>query len=267
MTKKLSGLRRPFLCAVVAERSAAECVWAVDRLEESVDAFEVNLAQLAEGSVREVFASTSRPCIATHRRARFMSLYGYKALGAVSDLVRAERLLAAVDSGSAAIDFELDIFGRKNAKGAVPRLELTTDPRAVRKQRELAQDVQSRGAEVIISCHSRARMQRRETLRIAHAIERRGADYAKLVFRTDGASDVIEMLQAVLELKEELGIPFNLMNMGELSQLGRLLSIAFGSSWLYCRAPSKVMYAGQPTVRDALDFLSWMKKDNGSGLS
>ncbi len=103
---KLSKLDLPFTCLVLSEPSVKQCLRIIDRFEKRVDAFEVNLPPLDPGELGDVFGSTSRPCIATSRRAKFMAFYGYKDLPIVGENSRAESLKRAIGLGAAAVDFE-----------------------------------------------------------------------------------------------------------------------------------------------------------------
>jgi 3-dehydroquinate dehydratase len=268
---KLSNLPRPFICAVLAEDSIEKCVNLVDRLESRVDAFEMNLSPFDERSfsrIKDVFHSTKRPCISTNRRYDFMKLYGLN-VKPTSDEIRVHRLLKSLEAGSSAIDYELDTFGEKAEKPRYgspreiryardPRsnpTEVTTDPLAVKKQKLLSAEAKGMGGEVVISCHAQTVIDSKQVVRIGKMMERRDADFAKLVFYTFTDYDLVELFCSVLKLKKAFEMPFNLMNVGFQPNFGRLVSAKLGSAWIYCRPHKSSGYLGQPTIEDARHFL------------
>ncbi len=268
---KFSQLPRPFICAVIAEPTISECINQIDQLAPHVDAFEINIPQLIEGRLEDVFSATQRPCIATNRRADFMRLYGYRNLPRLSEEMRLERLRDALHSGAAMVDYELDAFddaslsakpafgsrlereyaSRRNSRPT----EFSIKPKVVRRQKQFAKAIRSVGGEVLISSHTQTRIRKGITLQIAKAMQLRGADLGKIVVHTFNLDDLLDLFGTAIELRKSLRIPFNLMNVGEQPILGRLFSVFFGSGWIYCRANSNYAFTGQPTFSDAEAFL------------
>jgi 3-dehydroquinate dehydratase len=271
---KLSSLRRPFVCLVVSEASCDGAISIIEDNEDRVDAFEVNLTLLDSRGLREVFAATKRPCLATSRRPNFMKFYGYHDLPPVSEESRAEKLIYAVNAGADAIDCELDMFdevrqSEKPAylsreekayalKPASEPAELSRDRMPVAKQKRLALQAKNVGAEVVFSCHTQTVITKTQGSEILSAMQRRGADLGKIVSLTFGPGDLAPFVETVVLLKRSSRIPFNLMNVGSESILGRLLSVGLGSSWTYCRPDSGVGYSGQPTVDQVRTFFRMM---------
>ena len=271
---KLLQLKRPFLCAVIAEPTARGCISQIDRLERLADAFEINIPPLSFRVMRDIFSSTRRPCIATNRRPDFMKLYGYRNIPKVSEGERISKLLRGLDAGASVIDFELDAydevniarkpsFGSRSERqyafrpGSEPT-EFSTLPTMVRRQRKLCETIQASGGEVLISSHTQVRVDVAKVVRIGRVIQGRGADYAKIVVFAFNSRDVITLLETAQKLRRSIRIPFNLMNVGEHLILGRLLATAFGSSWIYCRTNSPHSFPGQPTLEQAAEFLGNM---------
>jgi 3-dehydroquinate dehydratase len=267
--KKLSQLTRPFICVVIVEPNTSSSIKLIDYYENlhDVDAFEINIAQLGNSSLRDIFASTNKPCIADCRRASFMKLYGYESLPVLNSDERAGKLLRALSSGASTIDFELDMFDEKSitdysrmervqtyGKNAGFFSEITNKPDAVKKQRKFAKEIREIGGEAMISCHSQARIKPDMILGIARNIESRNADFAKIVTVTSCDPDLAALLYTATKMRRKLAIPFNLMNMGHRTVLGRLLSVAFGSSWIYCRGGSRHGFKSQPTLGEAQEF-------------
>lgn len=267
---KLRQLKRPFLCAVIAEHTARACIDQIDRLEHFADAFEINIPPLTSTDIKDVFAATDRPLIATNRRPEFMALYGYRNLRRVSETERVAKLLQGLHSGASVIDFELDTYDETSVSqkpafgsnlerkyavkpGAEPT-EFSKAPTIVRRQRELCDVIHASAAEVIISSHTQTRIDLGTARRIGRAIRQRGADYAKIVVHTYGSFDILKLLHVANKVRS-IRLPFNLMNVGEFPLQGRLLAIGFGSSWIYCRTESRHSFPGQPTAEQAARFL------------
>jgi len=266
---KLTSIHKPFIVAVIAEPTATKCLRQLKSAEkDGADAFEINIAQLKEKELRKIFISTKKPCIASNRRSNFMKLYGYKNLAKTNEETRVEKLLRTLENGAEAIDFELDTFTSKHespAFGSRAEMEyalnseskptqFSTHPRTALRQRKLAQIIKSSGGEVLISCHTQTRIRQNEILRIVQTMELRGANLAKVVTHTFNVDDLMNFLRTISKVKNSARIPFNLMNFGAYSILGRLLSVAFGSAWVYCRTGSQ-LFAGQPTIKQAKTFL------------
>ena len=269
---RLSSLKRPFVCLVVSEPTAGKVIGLVDRYERKVDAFEVNLTVLEEKSLRDIFSSTTRPCIATNRRAGFMRFYGYENLQSVGEEERSRRLSAAAEAGASAVDCELDIFDEKRQTKKPPYLgreeeaywsnpksepaELSRTRSVVDRQTEFATRLKGAGAEVLFSCHTQTVITKDQGAAIISAMEDRGADLGKIVSMTPRVDDLSSFVETVIHLKRTSPIPFNVMNVGSESILGRLLSVELGSSWVYCRPDEGKTFGGQPTVAQVRNFFA-----------
>jgi len=269
---RLSSLGRPFVTLVVSEPTERTVVELIDAYESQVDAIEVNLTTLKRNSFRNVFSSTKRPCIATNRRSKFMKFYGYEGLTRASEKTRGDRLEAAASSGASAVDCELDIFDEKNQKSKPEYMseeeriyasnpssepaELSRDEEVVRKQIGFAERMKNGGTEVIFSCHTQTVLTRKQAISIMAAVRERGGDFGKIVSLTPDTKDLPPFFESIIHLKDNSQVPFTVMNVGVESILGRLVSVKFGSSWVYCRPDSKSAFGGQPTLRQVRDFLT-----------
>ncbi len=133
--------------------------------------------------------------------------------------------------------------------------ELSHDPKLIRRQAGLAEEVKNMGAEVMLSCHTQTILRKNDAVEIVREVRQRGGQFAKIVGLTKNKADLIEMLGCVIALKRQAKIPFTVMNIGTDSVLGRLVSVQAGSSWVYCRPPTEHSYGGQPTVDESEWFL------------
>ena len=269
---RLSSLRRPFICLVVSEPTVDRVIGLIDSCEGGVDAFEINLTAMGVDSFRDIFSSTKRPCIATNRRAAFMRFYGYEDLQPITEESRARRLGAAAEAGASAVDCELDIFDEARQRAKPEYLseaertyaydpksepaELSMTRSVVRRQVRFVGEIKDTGTEVILSCHTQTVITPRIGTTIISAIDKREGDFGKIVSLTPSAYDLPHFVDTVVHLKQTSKVPFNMMNVGEESVLGRLVSVKLGSSWVYCRPERGRTFSGQPTVRQVRDFLS-----------
>ena len=277
--RKLTDLQRPFICYVITETTTQKVLKQIDLAEEGgASAVEINLACLKEierkVNLRDIFGSNSLPAVATCRRSTFMKVYGFENLGKMSESERAEILLDAVDNGASAIDFELDLFDessqmKKPSHGRwmdeiepiSKPTELKNDRIAIKQQMELLRKAKSIGAQVLISSHTQSRISKRGAVRIGKIIEARGADLAKIVMTSTSPEDILEIMDAAKAMKRTMRVPFNLMTVGEGQVIGRLLSLLFGSSWIYCRSTTgKHIFEGQPTMDETLAFMKRSKR-------
>ena len=274
---KLSRLTRPFICADLSEETVTSFVRRIDEIEGSVgaDSFEINLAPLRKGRPRDIFSVTDRPCVVTYRRARVTRSYGFSRLRAIGERERIRAMLLALDAGAAALDMEIDTFDYHGERGKPqfgskeeeayarnPRsrpVEMTKNPTAIREQEKVICQVHAAGGEVLMSCHSQLRVRAPIAIRLGETMADRGADFAKVVMMTFDQKDLLKLLSCVLEMKRRENIPFNLMNQGRGARIGRLLSAAFGSAWVFCKPERGFTYHGQPTIREGKEFLKSFK--------
>ena len=97
----------------------------------------------------------------------------------------AEGLLAAAECGGTLIDIMGDLFCQNP-------LQLTNDPKAVRRQTELIEELHARGAEVLISSHTYRFVPFSETVDMIKEQHRRGADICKVVTGADSDFELAE---------------------------------------------------------------------------
>lgn len=262
---RLSRLGVPFTCLVVHEPSVRRCLDVIEKHERSVDSFEINLAPLGGSGGSDVFRSTGRPCIAACRRRSAMTRYGYSGLPLLSEKSRAEALTLAVTQGAAAADLELDTFGqlRRARSGGRQLAGLSMDPAVVRRQTELNGRIRSAGAEVVMSCHLRDALGKRDAVKIAREARKRGAQFANIVSPTPHRHDLFGLLACGFALSREAEMPFALSGVGAGSGSDALPSLLAGSSWVYCRSESENAYGGEPTVEEAATFIESLGLNEG----
>jgi 3-dehydroquinate dehydratase len=267
---KLSQLPRPFLCCVLLDERSPDELMRTIRLAEAdgAHAFELDLQVLPPAArtpdaLAPVFASTPRPVFTVYRRVDHSAAESHRL--APDDDERVEAQVELVRRGSAGVDLELDAFDpqpgpwfasdeglRYSYDPASPPREVSTDPDADRRQREVVDEVHRLGGEVILSAHALTRLPVEEALRIGRLAEARGADIVKIVRLCTSYEDVVETMTATVALRSELEIPFVMMGMGEYGRLTRLLAPMLGSLLVFCRQTySPGSFLDQPLIRNA----------------
>jgi len=186
-----------------------------------------------------------RPCYVTNYRGRNN--------GDTPDEVLADGLLTWAKCGATLCDVPGDHFCKH------PQ-QLTEDPEAIRKQRELIDRLHDLGAEVLMSSHIFTFTPAERVLEVALEQKRRGADVAKIVTGADTMEQQLENLRITQLLKKELGIPFLFLSGGQ-SSLHRRLGIHLGCCMALCTYThdtrssfDQPMLCVMKSIRDACGF-------------
>lgn len=191
--------------------------------------------QTAENYKRMFAAAKGLPTYVTHYRS-------YENQGKTDEQL-AEGMLEIADCGATLVDVMGDIY-------APHPDELCTDEEAVAKQKALIAELHARGAEVLMSSHTRKYMSAARILEIARAQEERGADIVKIVTQADSPEEEAEVLLANAVLKRELRVPFLLL-CGGVCRSVRRVGPMFGSCMWLC-VPKHDAYATkvQPLISE-----------------
>lgn len=191
-----------------------------DRIKELMDlstplgaeAFGVELERLKpeykkQEIYKDLISYTDLPVYVTNYRT-------YENEGRTDEELAAE-LLQVADHGKILCDVMGDYFDPQPG-------ELTVDPTAVEKQKQLIEQLHKKGAEVLMSSHVFTYTPAERVLEIALAQQERGADIAKIVTGADTMEQQLENLKIIHLLKEKLDIPFLFLCVGECSVLRRI---------------------------------------------
>ena len=136
-------------------------------------------------------------------------------------------LLEALDCGATLCDVMGDMY-------SPDPLELTKNPSAVSKQKELICEIHRRGGEVIMSSHVKRHLCQNDVIDFALSQEARGVDIVKLVTVADTMEQLMENLNASLLLQKRLSIPFIFVANGQYGKIQRNIGYMFGSFALLC---------------------------------
>ena len=184
---------KPLLCAMIQCRTPDECIEKIKRsLRGGADALGIQLCKLereyrTKEELTRIFAACEgKPIYITSYR-------GGQSKG-LSDEECAEFLLLGIECGATLADVMGDLFDKTE------KYELTTNAEAIRKQKELIQKIHSMGGEVLMSCHTHARLSLEENLMIAKAQEERGADVIKIVNNSEDDGDLLAYIEAIRKI-------------------------------------------------------------------
>jgi hypothetical protein len=267
----LTTLPRPFIVAVATDCSVESTLATIRQAaNQGAHAIELNLPAISDATdheLKQMLGESPIPVYTSCRRAPFMGVYGFRdgEVPVWADEERMERQLAALHFGSRAIDMEMDTFdphpappiGSAEASQFASEpgepAELTDDPAAIACQREIINEAHMAGAEVIVSCHTGRPQSVEQLLAIGKRAVERGGDLLKIVTPCRNAADLLALLQATVEMKQCLPIPFILVGAGKVGLISRSIGVNFGSGWIIAqveRTPDG--FPDQPLVREAI---------------
>ena len=261
--EKFSKIRQPFTCTIITEKNPVDCIRTIKLSDfDKTDAYQLHLMTLEKTyqnkeSLKPVFNSTVKPILVSHYR------WDYEKHIDIDEEERVKLLLDCYHGGADGIDLEADAFdptpgppewsdeARKYSLDPTskPR-EFTTNPDAIKRQKEVIEEIHASGGEVLMSAHTRIRLPVAECVSMAREIESRGVDIVKIVRVDTSFEDMLDTLRATLEMKKALKIPFIMGSHGQHSKIGRVVAPLLGSMLAWCTQPiSPEGYPLQPPIR------------------
>ncbi|MBQ8894826.1 MAG: type I 3-dehydroquinate dehydratase [Clostridia bacterium] len=228
-----------------------EYIYEVIERSPEADAFGLQLEKLpnelcTEENLCSIFAAMGRPVYVTNYQSSVNKEKSYEEL--------AEELKMLARCGATLIDVMGDYFCKHPE-------ELTDDPAAIQKQKELIAELHALGAEVLMSSHVLKFTPAERVLEIARAQKERGADVIKIVTGAEGPEQEVENLRIVTLLKKELGeTPFLYLSGGDCKILRRCGPMLGSCMWLCVLEHNKYATKSQPRldklqqVIDGFDF-------------
>ena len=136
-------------------------------------------------------------------------------------------LLMGLEAGAALCDVMGDMYKQE-------KYGITNDEEAVKKQREMIDKIHSRGGEVLMSVHFYEFFDEDETMKVAHAIEDRGADIVKIVNGSYTEDQMYANINIIHRMKKELHAKFLFLANGKYSKLIRLFGPQLGVCTYLC---------------------------------
>ncbi len=125
---------------------------------------------------------------------------------------RAESFLRAVEAGASGVDMQGYTFHAPSRDGFCgedkysftkgnPK-EIVTDEAIITKQCEFIENVHSKGAEVLLSCHPGIAMNSTQVVELALFLEKRNPDIIKIVTSATNEDEMLESIKTMLLLKK-----------------------------------------------------------------
>lgn len=247
---------KPLITAMIQCSTAEECIAKIKAsAADGADAFGVQLCKLkreqrTKKNLTEIFSACGDKPI-------YVTSYRHAESTGYSDDDCAELLLSALECGATLCDVMGDLFDRS------PHYELTTDEKAVKKQKELIEEIHRRGGEVLMSSHTFKSLSVEENLMIAKAHAERGADIIKIVNTAKTVDELpvyVEAIQKILHMTDKK----LLMLVSGPGQLIRYIGPSIGVCMYLCvqsrgpldNPPEQPLVKQIKAVRDNIIFYS-----------
>ncbi|GHT46230.1 hypothetical protein FACS189454_07040 [Planctomycetales bacterium] len=208
---------------MITEETPENSLYAIRTSEfDGADAYLYDLCQLNvkhhnKAALSRIFLSTDKPVM----------VYYYRRNPAVSDEDRAKAYLLSAEAGVSAVDVIADLFDRSP-------LELSRNPAAMTKRKELIKEIHDRGGEAMLSNHAMVVMTTAQVLEHAKVMEDQGPDMVKIVSKADSEDTLVDSFKTTLELKRHLSVPFIYITMGNYGQIQRIVGPMLGSACTFC---------------------------------
>ena len=233
---------KPLICAMIQCVTPDECIAKIKRsISAGAEAIGLQLCKIhteyrTEDQLRPIFqACEGLPVYITSYRS-----------GASKELSHeecAELLCLGVKCGATLADVMGDFFASEHSY-----YELTDEPEAVKKQKELIDKLHEMGAEVLISSHTKKNLTLEENLRLAKAQAERGADVIKIVNIAESATDIPVYLEAIQKITAETDKKLLFLSSGE-GKLIRYIGANFGVCMYLCvESYGELDTKDQPTI-------------------
>ncbi len=173
-----------------------------------------------DDTIRGIFAEAcGRPIYVTNYQSR--------ANEGDSDDTLADGLLWMCQNGATLMDVRGDMY-------ACDPLQLTENPTAIAKQKDLIARIHDMGGEVLMSSHTSRYLDSDAVMRIAVAQKERGADIIKIVTASNSEEEELSNLAIIERLQRELGAPFLFLAGGSHCHLIRQIGPYLGCCMWLC---------------------------------
>ncbi len=244
---------KPLLTAMIQCKTPEECIAKIKAsLEAGADALGVQLCRLhIEYRTKETLKKIFDACCG---KPIYVTSYPHGASTGFTDDQCAALLLLALDAGATLLDVRGDMFD------VSPYYELTENPEAVRKQKELIDEIHRRGGEVLMSSHTLKDMTLEENLRIAKAHEERGADVIKIVNRIQNKDSIPVQIASIQKILQRTSKKLLFLVSGE-GQVIRYIGPDFGVCMYLCvtehgepDTPEQPLISNVKPIRDHMRF-------------
>ncbi len=236
------GQNDPLITCMIQEHSITEArMVARNALSEGCEAFGyqlevVNREERKPESFKSLFSEMGKKPI-------YVTNYRWAKNDGKTEDELLDELLMLIDCGATLADIPGDMY-------CPDPIQFTTDPTAVEKQKEAIKRVHDAGGEALMSSHVFKFISADETLRIAEAQMKRGADISKIVTWADTEEEELQNLRTIERLRAELEIPFLFLCGGRYTQLVRTVGPYLGTCmWLTVYRQNELSTPAQPSLK------------------
>ena len=273
---KFTQLKQPLICTIISDSNPGDCIRTVMLSDyDGTDAFEMNLMMLEkrylnEKDLKSIYTATVKPMLVCHYR------WDYEKHLEIDEEKRIQLLINAVRWGASGIDLEADAFdpspGPKEWTEEAKRYSLdrarkhkprdwTINPKAIKRQKEVIDEIHRLGGEVLMSTHTRIHLTVGQAVSMAKEMASRGADVVKVVSVDCSFEDLLDTMRSTIKIKKVLKVPFIMMSHGQHSKIGRVVCPMLGSMLAFCTQPGSPagIFPLQPPIR--VQKLAWENID------
>ncbi len=273
MRKSFATLPSPVIAGVIREQTAAECIAEIKNcMYDGAGMIDLHLSCLRERdteSLQKIINSTKLPILALN----YNKTYDWQDAGFTEE-ERVNSMLQAVEAGAAGIDMQGYTFHRPSKEGYCgdefcgnnlysftkgnPK-EIVTDEAIIQKQCALIDEVHSKGAEVLLSCHPGIPMDHMQIIDLALFLEQRNPDVIKIVTPATNENELIESIKTMIKLKKEVKTPVSYHSNGPMGGLSRVVNPALGGFMAFCvdrfNAGSTMVQIDLKTAKNAIESI------------
>lgn len=253
--KYFRELNSPFIAAIIEQETVkASMADILNSEHDGAEGFMVNVSYLSDEdrtveNLRQIFNATSRPVMPLVYRVGALSP------DRKTDEELVKEIWKCVDAGATSIDIMGDLFDRDPVK------QISHSEDAVKRQKELIEQLHNKGVEVLVSSHASVEMTGEEALKHMQNQKERGADITKLVSYCNSEDSLVESIRTLVLLKKKMDVPFIFVGKGCYGRLQRYFAPVLGSMLNFAVSKySPLSMWEQPTINGArmvLDEMTW----------
>ena len=241
--KVLSNLPSPVLVGVVKEKTPKAAIAEITNcLYDGAGMIDLHMSCLENTdteTLRSIFSASKLPVLALNYNIDYYSeSRGY------TEEDRIAMFRRAVDAGAHGIDMQgytFDLSSKESFHGedkysftkGNPR-EIVTDEGIISKQCAFIEEVHSKGAEVLLSCHPGLPMTAEQVVDLALFLEKRNPDIIKIVTIAETDEDLAESFKAMIMLKKNVKTPVSYHAGGKAGSLSRIINPILGGHMIFC---------------------------------
>lgn len=241
--KTLSDIMAPAIAGVIRKKTAAAAIAEIKNcIYDGADMIDLHVSCLEKNDVetlRAIVNSSKLPILALN----YNRTVNWEDCG-LTEEERTQSFYRAVEAGVAGVDMQGYTFHTPSRDGFCgedtysftkgnPK-EIVTDESIISKQCEFIENVHSKGAEVLLSCHPGIAMNSTQVVELALFLEKRNPDIIKIVTSATNEDEMLESIKTMLQLKKEVKTPVSYHANGKYGALTRIINPALGGQIAFC---------------------------------